>query len=62
VATDVVPLTQVPPVRGSTDSEIDAPAHTVVGPLITGVGLIVMVALPVMAFGQPVAVLVPTTV
>jgi len=62
VATDVLLLLHVPPLKPGTVSGIEVPTHTAVAPLITGTALTVIVALPVIVLVQPVVVLVPITV
>ena len=54
-------LLQVPPVTEATSVMIE-PTHTAVGPLITGVGVTVMVAVPPIVRVQPVVGLVATIV
>ena len=62
VATDVLLLVHVPPLKPETDSGRDTPIHTAVAPLITGTALTVIVALPVIVLVQPVVVFVAITV
>lgn len=62
VATDVVPLSQVPPVL-TENSVIVAPTQTADAPVMgSGNGLITITALPVMVRVQPVMLLVAMTV
>ena len=61
VATPVLLLLQVPPVKPGALRLIVAPAHTAVGPMIDGTGLSVMIALPFITFVQPVHEFVATT-
>jgi uncharacterized membrane protein len=62
VATDVLLLLHVPPLRPETVSVTDAAIHTAVAPVITGSGLTVIVALPVIVFVQPVVIFLAITV
>ena len=62
VATEVVLLLHVPPLKPGTVSGIEVPTHTAVAPLIEGTALTVIVALPVIVLVQPVVVFLPIIV
>jgi hypothetical protein len=62
VATDILLLVHVPPLKPDTDSGRETSIHTAVAPLITGSALTVMVALPVIVLVQPVVTFFAITV